>query len=280
MMICRKILLISVILVFIVSSGSGQNNETHAVKIFLLGGQSNMEGCGKRENKPEAYTTHPENTMIWDNAKKKWTALEKDSFAERRAYMFGPEIGFSHRVAKGFPNCTIAIVKTAGGGTTLWKHWSPEGFMYKRFLQNIENALLQLQDSGVVYKICGMLWMQGESDAEHIDNAKAYEVNLPILVHNIREFTGNEELPFVMGRISSSLLKETPWNFDQAKYVQKSQENVAAQDDRVFIINTDHLATWKDNTHFDAESQIWLGSEMGKIMLEHFHKKNEKVDSY
>jgi len=271
MMILRKIFLISVILVFFVLCGLGQISKTPVVKIFLLGGQSNMEGCGKKENKPEASKIHPENTMVWDNAKKKWTALEKDSFAERRGFLFGPEIGFSHRLAKAFPYSTIAIVKTAGGGTTLWKHWSPEGFMYKRFLENIENALLQLQDSGVVYEICGMLWMQGESDAEHIENAKAYETNLPVLIHNVREYTGKEKLPFIMGRISTSLLKETPWNFDQTKYVQKSQENVAAKDENVFIIKTDHLTTWKDNTHFDAESQIWLGNEMGKIMLKHLH---------
>ena len=161
----------------------------------------------------------------------------------------------------------IAIVKTAGGGTTLWKHWSPEGFMYRRFLTNLENALLQLEDSGTVYEICGMLWMQGESDAELIEKAKEYEINLPVLVNNIRELTVKEELPFIMGRISSSLLKETPWNFDQTKYVQISQENVAVRDDNIFIINTDHLTTWNDNTHFDATSQIWLGNEMGEIML-------------
>ena len=131
----------------------------------------------------------------------------------------------------------IAIVKTAGGGTTLWKHWSPEGFMYRRFLTNLENALLQLEDSGTVYEICGMLWMQGESDAELIEKAKEYEINLPVLVNNIRELTVKEELPFIMGRISSSLLKETPWNFDQTKYVQISQENVAVRDDNIFIIS-------------------------------------------
>lgn len=268
----KKTVSIVIFLIFIVADGSGQNNKIRPVKIFLLGGQSNMEGCGERENKPEAYKTHPENTVVWDNTKKKWTALEEDSFAERRDYLFGPEIGFSHLLAKAFPNFTIAIVKTAAGGTTLWKHWSPEGSMYKRFLTNIENALQQLKDSGVVTEISGMLWMQGESDSEFIDKAKEYEVNLPVLIHNVRAFTGNEKLPFIMGRISSSLLKETPWNFDHTKYVQISQENVAAKDDHVFIINTDHLTTWKDNTHFDAKSQIWLGNKMGETMLQQMGK--------
>jgi hypothetical protein len=70
-----------------------------------------------------------------------------------------------------------------------------------------------------------------------------------------------------MGRISIGLLRETPWPFDYTKEVQKAQEIVAAQDDNVFIINTDKLKTLKDNTHFNTEAQIWLGKKMGKIML-------------
>jgi hypothetical protein len=253
-------------MIFIVSISSCQNNKARPVKVFLLGGQSNMEGCGKIKNMPDAYKTQPENAVIWDNGKRIWTALGKDSFAEGRDYLFGPEIAFSHQLAKAFPDYTIAVIKTAGGGTTLWKHWCAEGFMYKRFTTNMENALQQLNDSGAAYEICGMLWMQGETDAEIIEKAKEYEVNLPVLISNVRQLTGKRELPFVMGRISSSLLKETPWNFDHTKIVQKAQENVAAKDNNVFIINTDSLTTWDDNTHFDATSQIWLGNEMGEIM--------------
>lgn len=248
--------------------GSCQSVLTSPIKIFLLAGQSNMEGCGIVKYRSESYATHPENVITWDAKKMVWTALETDSFAVKRDSLFGPEIGFSHVIAKTFPESTIAIIKIAGGGTTLWKHWSQEGFMYKRLISNMENALKQLKESGQIYEVTGMLWMQGETDAEFIEKAKEYEVNLPVLINSIRKVTGNESLPFVMGRISSSLLKETPWNFDQTEYVQKSQENVAAKDDNVFIINTDGLTTWDDNTHFDAKSQIWLGNEMGKIMID------------
>jgi len=65
-----------------------------------------------------------------------------------------------------------------------------------------ENTLQQLNDSGVVYEICGMLWMQGESDAGNIEKAQAYENNLPLLFDDVRKQTGKKELPIVMGRIS------------------------------------------------------------------------------
>lgn len=246
---------------------SGQINNTRPVKLFILGGQSNMDGCGVGDELPDAYKVHPENTMTWDNKKKIWVTLATDSFSERRKHKFGPEIAFSHLLAKKYPDYTIAVVKTSAGGTKLWKHWLPEQGMYSRFLQNMENAMQQLSDSGVVCEIEGMLWMQGESDAETIEWANAYEENLKILFKDVRIQTKKENLPIVMGRISIGLLRQTPWPFDFTERVQEAQEKVAAEDEHVFIINTDKLKTLKDNTHFNTEAQIWLGKKMGKIML-------------
>lgn len=266
----RKILPAFLFMTLFCNICSGQNNDTRPVKIFLLGGQSNMDGCGLSEELPDQYKLHPENTMTWDNQRKSWVPLGEDSFAERRKHKFGPEIAFSHMLAKKFPDHTIAIVKTSGGGTKLWKHWLPEKPMYNRFLTNMNNALRQLIDSTVTYEIGGMLWMQGESDAEKLEWANAYEKNLHILFKDVRIQTGKKDLPIVMGRISSGLLRETPWNFDHTKIVQKAQENVAAQDENVFIINTDKLKTLKDNTHFNTEAQIWLGKKMAKKMIRTF----------
>ncbi len=75
------------------------------------------------------------------------------------------------------------------------------------------------------------------------------------------------DLIVVMGRISSSLLKETPWVFDFCKVVQKAQESVAEQDAYVHIINTDNLSTLIDNTHFDTKGQLKLGKKMARKML-------------
>ncbi|VGO11496.1 hypothetical protein PDESU_00040 [Pontiella desulfatans] len=222
-----------------------------------------MDGCGKAEDLPGEYRVHPANTAAWDNPLKKWVPLGTDSFAEKRSFQFGPEIAFAHVMAEAFPESTIAIVKTSAGGTRLWKHWLPGQAMNQRFFGNIGNALETLHD----YEVCGMLWMQGESDAEELDKAKAYEENLKTFFADVRKQTALPDLPIVMGRISSSLLKETPWCFDHAGIVQQAQEKVAAADDHVFIINTDHLETLKDNTHFNGPSQIRLGTEMGKTML-------------
>ncbi|MEJ6578268.1 MAG: sialate O-acetylesterase [Akkermansiaceae bacterium] len=237
------------------------------VKLFLLGGQSNMDGCGLGEELPAMFRSHPKNVVTWDNQKKLWVELTKDSMATARRQQFGPEMAFAHRLAKTYPNHTIALVKTSAGGTKLHTQWVPGKGMYERFIGNFRNASTQLKDAGLAYEVAGMLWMQGESDSGTVEMAKAYEENLKLLVADVRKQTGNTRLPFVMGRISSSLLKKTPWNFDQAKTVQAAQEAVAGQDEHVHIINTDQLSTREDNTHFDSKAQLTLGGQMAGIMI-------------
>lgn len=247
--------------------------ETSPVKLFLLGGQSNMEGCGVTSELPEPYRTPPENVTIWDNKKSHWGALGKDTTAIARDKLFGPEIAFSHQLSKFYPSHTIGIIKTAAGGTKLHTQWLPGKVMYRHFITNMDNAMRDLEKSQTPYEIAGMLWMQGESDSETTEMANAYEANLKTMIADVRKQTEKKKLPFVMGRISSSLLKETPWAFDHAKIVQKAQETVAAQDMHTFIINTDNLSTLKDNTHFDTKAQLKLGTQMAEIMIEELKTK-------
>lgn len=267
----RKFSLLFLVLIFTVWPSQSQEKEL-PVKVFILGGQSNMDGTGKGEELPEEYVVAPKNSMIWDNKKKKWVKLRTDSFSERRKFKFGPEVAFTHLLAKKYPKHTIAIVKTSGGGTKLWKHWLPEQGMYKAFLRNMNNALDELKSKGTPYEICGMLWMQGESDAETLEWANAYEENLKVLYNDVREQTEKPNLPIVMGRISIGLLRETPWVFDFTEVVQAAQDRVAKADKNVRIINTDKLETLKDNTHFNSESNIWLGKKMGKLMIKAIRK--------
>lgn len=232
------------------------------VRLFLLGGQSNMDGCGRRGELPQAYQTTPENVVCWDKRRKCWVPLAKDSTAIARNYQFGPEMAFSHELAAAFPGETIAIMKTSAGGTKLAGHWCPGQKMYERFIRNYQNAAKALDEAGIKYVVGGMLWMQGESDSETLEMANAYADNLEAMFADTRKRTGQAGLPIVMGRISSSLLKKTPWPFDHAMVVQAQQEKVAAADPHVSIVHTDDLPTMKDNTHFNSAGQLTLGKRI------------------
>ncbi len=239
------------------------------VKLFLLGGQSNMDGCGLWNELPENLRETPANVRIWDNQKLEWKKISEDTTAIARKLQFGPEVVFSQRLAAAFPDHEIRLVKFSAGGTSLADSWLPEKQkMYARFTANYRNAISNLEKSGHPVEIAGMLWMQGEGDAETIERANAYEKNLEILLADVRNQTGKAKLPVVMGRISSSLLKETPWSFDHTAIVQKAQETVTNKDQHSWLIPADDLTMLKDNTHFDTAGQIALGERMAKQMLE------------
>lgn len=227
-----------------------------------------MDGCGRWNELPENMRETPANVRIWDNSTQEWKKIGEDTTALARKLQFGPELAFSHRMSEAFPDHEIRLVKTSAGGTSLALGWLPEKKkMYARFIANYQNALAELKESGHAVETAGMLWMQGEGDSDTIERAEAYQKNLIILLADVREKTGNPKLPVVIGRISSSLLKETPWNFDHAPIVQKAQEAVEAKDADTYLVQTDDLPTLKDNTHFDTAGQTTLGERMATEML-------------
>lgn len=238
------------------------------VKLFLLGGQSNMDGCGRWKELPEKMKETPANVRIWDNRKLEWKKIGEDSFALKRNLQFGPELVFAHRLGAAFPEHEIRLVKTSAGGTSLAVGWLPKNNkIYARFIANYRNSMADLQKSSNTVETAGMLWMQGEGDSGTLEGAEAYAKNLEIMLADVRKETGKQDLPFVMGRISSSLLKKTPWNFEHAPVVQKAQEAVAANIPHTYLVQTDDLTTLKDNTHFDTAGQLTLGERMSEQMI-------------
>ena len=146
------------------------------VKLFLLGGQSNMDGCGRWEELPENLKQTPANVRIWDNKTLEWKKIGEDSTAIARKLQFGPELVFSHRQSAAFPDHEIRLVKTSAGGTSLALGWLPDKKkMYPRFIANYQNALADLEKSGHAVETADMLWMQGEGDSDTIERAEAYE---------------------------------------------------------------------------------------------------------
>ena len=107
------------------------------VKVFLLAGQSNMDGCGRWEELQVELQKTPGNVKIWDNRDAKWMELGRDSTAIARNLQFGPEIAFAHGLAKAYPDHEIALVKTSAGGTKLHTQWMGSGFFPVKLLERI-----------------------------------------------------------------------------------------------------------------------------------------------
>jgi len=185
------------------------------------------------------------------------TTLQPQTAAFRMSppTVFGIEMGMA-RTLRAAGRTNMAIVKVAYGGTDLYSQWNPNtANSLLRILQdNISTASIQWNQAGYRVRIAGFFWMQGEWDAKDPTKAAAYLTNLRQLVATARAVSGNEYLPFVVGRI-------TP-NWPYATTVRAAQDQLATEDAYVRVVNSDDLPK-SDSAHYNSAGEYTLGSRMG-----------------
>lgn len=153
------------------------------LKVFILAGQSNMQGQGivtmKDDNgqeKPGTLTSMLKDPVKapmlkgWVNAKGEWNEKREDvwvwdvnEFGNRHGILafgygwnlgdrqwFGPEMQFGHLIGKQFDN-QVLIIKTAWGGRDLYKDFRPPssggtvGPFYKEMISTVKMVLGDLK---------------------------------------------------------------------------------------------------------------------------------------
>jgi hypothetical protein len=258
---------------------------TAATKVFLLGGQSNMEGVGGMyetyENGqyhdyvvpvPSPYDAPQPAVKLWnylgtnangnggDGYGNGWVTLEPiygyPGYAPIKC--FGPEVTFGYTLHNLFPNDDIYLVKYAKSGTRLATDWnpagvSPSGDCYRTFQARVDGAMQNLTDAGLSPAIAGMIWMQGEGDAKSDSQAAAYAANLTHFIATARSDFSTPDMPFVLGRITTSY--GTPAN---NALVRSAQESVPGLVGNSSWMNTDDLS-WAYTGHYGTQGQIELG---------------------
>lgn len=176
-----------------------------ATKVFLLGGQSNMSGNGNVADLvgPLAqYSQGAPNVNYWNGAQ--WVSPAYNVLGGPN---FGPDLSFGYQMHQHYPNDSIYLIKWAWGGTNLYSDWSPAnggGWCYNNFKSIALTALQTLKDANLSPSIAGMLWMQGEADANDNTMAPAYQTNLVNFIRQQRsDFSsyGGANMQFVIGRI-------------------------------------------------------------------------------
>ena len=234
-------------------------------KLFLLGGQSNMDGRPYASNIPAPYDQPQTEVKIWDGwLNDGWHDLEAGYTESGKQY--GPEVSFGKAMHELYPNDDIYLVKYADGGTSLANHWNPDGTgaRYNTFKTAADAAIQNLINAGHTPKICGMLWMQGESDALNHDYAVAYENNLKNFIAEVRDDFNTPDMPFVLGRITTYF-----GSYADNAVVRNAQLAVAGNLKNVSWFNTDDLS-WVGAYagHYGTEGQIILGQRFASEIEE------------
>ena len=264
-------------------TGTVFSHATH-YRVYLLGGQSNANGranaaklTGKlasAQNDIRFYWNRKQATQnVGHLAENTWIDLAPGSGHGRTAPVFpmefGPELSFGRAMADAKPGEHIALIKFSVGGSNLYGGWAEKGPLYTTFVATVKAGLADLTRSGDTYELGGMLWQQGENDANP-KGAGVYEANLTKLILRVRkDLFGGREAPFVIGSLSDSHYRaaiRTPGN--PVHKVRQAQETAAARMRAVGLVNTDGFSMRPSDTiHFDHNGQLALGRAFAATML-------------
>ncbi len=262
-----------------------------------------MDGYGYVNDLPDELNATQEGVWIFhgntakdnDNAdgKGSWSLLrpghgagfryERDSsfYSDR----FGVELSFARRLKDLSPEDNIAIIKYSKGGTSIdtsaagrFGCWFPDyregnGInQLDHFQATVVNALSHedIDGDGKTDRLIpsGIIWMQGESDADNEYSASVYLKNLELVIGEIRKAFNAPSMPVVIGRISESHLDTDSivWTFGDI--IRQSQTDFVSRDLNAALVTSTDNYEYSDPWHYDSKGFIDLGEQFAEAMAE------------
>jgi hypothetical protein len=229
------------------------------VWVFIMAGQSNMAGRGVVE---------PEDTVS-DN---RVLCINKDGqiiIAKEPLHFYEPErtgldcgLSFAKTLITKIPdNISILIIPTAVGGSSIRQWLGDSVYRNVKLFSNFADKVEVAKQNGVIK---GILWHQGESDANEKD-IPLHKQRLGLLFSKFRAVVGNNELPILLGELGS--FSDTPVNFN---LINKAMHEYAAEDKNSSVISTKDLKDKGDHLHFDSKGQRTMGKRFAKAYLNMF----------
>lgn len=249
------------LMVLVNAAASSTAAEPKPVKVFILAGQSNMEGqgvvdlAGKDYNDGKgtlvAFMSDPAKSERYRHLKDEaggWTVRD-DVFVRYQPedsplregplafgftpygdqHHFGPELQFGHVIGDAFDN-EVLLLKTAWGGKSLNVDFRPPssggetGPYYTLMIQQVRDALENIKsDSSKGYELAGFVWYHGWNDGCDPKNAvPEYESNLVNLIKDVRKDLDVPNLLVVIGELTG------PWVNAPKEWEQLRQAQAAA----------------------------------------------------
>jgi len=273
------------------------------LKVFILAGQSNMEGQGKVQGGKgtlEELAKDPakselaghivddagrwvvrRDVWIWYNGRKGDLTVGFGARGDR----IGPEFGFGHVVGRALDEQAL-IIKTAWGGKSLVKDFRPPssggevGEDYTRMMQGIREVLGDVRKQFPAYdgrghEIAGFGWHQGWNDGCNAGLVAEYEQNMANFIRDVRKELEAPKMPFVIANSGFG-----GWDNKNSRRVgtMKAQLAVAGHAEfkgNVFTVETrdffrpPDVSPSRQGYHWNsnAETYFLIGDSMGKAMM-------------
>ena len=245
--------------------------------LWILGGQSNMQGCGRLDTRASsadqvrAYYMNDRWNIAKDPIHNLWQAAAPVHCGNPSAKKSpsphtgtGPGVSFGQKMFRntGVPQ---GLISCGHGGTTM-AQWDPalKKLGDKSFYGAMCNRLKRLGG-----KVAGVIWYQGCSDATK-EAAPIYTRNMIKFVKALRKDAGNPLLPFVMvqiGRVCNSTLDPADWNS-----IRSQQCTMPDKIKNLLVVPSIDLSL-DDSIHLSGEAQQQLGRRLADAMLCFYDRK-------
>jgi len=274
------------------------------LKVFILAGQSNMEGqgiiSGDKKGTLETLVKDPASAdryrhLVDKNGKwvvrdDVWIAYGKKGSLTVGGYAakgcIGPELGFGWVVGDYFEN-QVLLIKVAVGGTSLAGDWRPPssggtvGPWYTNMINGVKEQLNNLKkdfpsyDESAGYVIAGFGWHQGWQDGCAQNMADEYEKNMANFIRDVRKDFDVPQLPFVIGNSGFGGREQTNGRRLKVMEAQLAVAKYPEFKDTVFTVETrdfyraEDVSPHKFRYHWNgnAETYYLIGEGMGKAMV-------------
>ncbi|MDG0967693.1 MAG: sialate O-acetylesterase [Flavobacteriaceae bacterium] len=286
------------ILLFLSLTGISLGQSTQKTKVFLLAGQSNMDGRGDASKLSEAEM------KLLANASQKIHFIYKGTVGEGNAIQykgaldftnpwsfvkqkfriekcFGPELFFGVELVKNYPKQDYLFIKRSQGGTSLYGAWNPNWSfekasffneqnkpkLYQDFIDLVDAELAELHPDS--YEIVGMLWVQGETDSNTSNGsvaANTYHLNLENLINSVRGHYDIPDLPFLILGVGSKKVQkamvQVSNKLTNVSYIERSQDVNRSNYTPIYT----HKWNGKPVGHYNYEGM----KKMGRLFFESY----------
>jgi hypothetical protein len=231
-------------------------------ELYVLAGQSNMAGRGYITGDFKTETNDHVFMLTKDNT---WVQAKHPVHFDKPAAGVGPGLAFGIVMATQNPKVRIGLIPTAVGGSPI-EHWMPGAYDAATKTHPWDDAVERIKFAMQYGVIKGVIWHQGESNANQPEQIKAYLAQLQELIGRFRQLVGNDKLPFVAGQLGNYRPNFILFNEEILK--------LPAMVPYTAVVTTENLVHRGDTLHFDSPSAEELGRRYAAKMIQ-LQKRNK-----